>query len=147
MFTIGVDLMEVQRIESAVSRWGDRFLQRVFTPAEIDYCGGRPGSFAARWAAKEAVSKALGTGWAPQAPHVAGWIDWTEIEVVRCSSGEPGIALHGKALARASHLGIQEWRLSLSHTQNYAVAMVLGWGVDRESEPGLPAPSAGVSCP
>ena len=87
MYTIGVDLIEVQRIESAVARWGERFLRRVYTPAEIEYCAGRAGSLAARWAAKEAVSKALGTGWAPQQPHAAGWIDWTEIEVLRLPSG------------------------------------------------------------
>ena len=147
MFTIGVDLIEVQRIASAASRWGDRFLQRVFTPAEIGYCAGRPGSLAARWAAKEAVSKALGTGWAPQAPHAAGWIDWTEVEVVRRSSGEPGIVLHGKALARATHLGVQGWQLSLSHTHNYAVAMVLGWGVDPSGEAGLATPPGGMRLP
>ncbi len=128
MFTIGVDLVEVHRIERAIARWGDRFLRRVFTPAEIAYCAGRPDSLAARWAAKEAVSKALGTGWAAQAPHAAGWVDWTEIEVIRQHSGEPAIQLHGKAQARAAALALQGWRLSLSHTENYAVAMVLGWG-------------------
>lgn len=147
MFTIGVDLIEVQRIESAVSCWGDRFLQRVFTPVEIDYCAGRPGSLAARWAAKEAVSKALGTGWAPQAPHAAGWIDWKEIEVIRHSSGEPGIRLHGKAQARAADLGVQGWRVSLSHTQSYAVAMVLGWIVGVESGSALPAAPGSADCP
>jgi holo-[acyl-carrier protein] synthase len=127
MYTIGVDLIEVERIESAVARWGERFLRRVYTPAEIEYCAGRAGSLAARWAAKEAVGKALGTGWAPQQPHAAGWIDWTEIEVVRHPSGEPGLRLHGKAQARAAALDIAGWRLSLSHTREHAVAMVLGW--------------------
>lgn len=127
MYVIGVDLVEVHRIEGAVSRWGDRFLRRVFTPEEIAYCAGRPQSLAARWAAKEAVSKALGTGWAAQDAHAAGWVDWTEIEVVRQESGEPGIRLHGKALNRSGVLGILGWRLSLSHTSGHAVAMVLGW--------------------
>jgi holo-[acyl-carrier protein] synthase len=130
MFTIGVDIVEVQRIEQAVGRWGDRFLRRVFTPAEIDYCAGRAQSLAARFAAKEAVSKALGTGWAPQAAHEAGWVDWIEIEVVRHSSGEPSLRLHGKAQARALTLGIASWRLSMSHTHEHAVAMVLGWGAN-----------------
>lgn len=125
MFTIGVDIVEVRRIAQAVDRWGGRFLRRVFTSAEITYCGDRMTSLAARWAAKEAVSKALGTGWAPQRPHAAGWIDWTEIEIVRQESGEPGIILHGKALARAQVLGLSSWSLSLSHTGDYAVAMVL----------------------
>lgn len=127
MYTIGVDLIEVQRIESAVARWGQRFLRRVYTPGEIDYCAGRAGSLAARWAAKEAVSKALGTGWAPQQPHAAGWIDWTEIEVERMPSGEPALRLYGKANERAGALGIFAWRLSLSHTREHAIAMVLGW--------------------
>ena len=127
MYLIGVDLIEVERIESAVARWGERFLRRVYTPAEIEYCAGRAGSLATRWAAKEAVSKALGTGWAPQEPHAAGWIDWTEIEVVRQPSGEPSLRLAGKAEARAEALGVAGWRLSLSHTREHAVAMVLGW--------------------
>lgn len=128
MFTIGVDIVEVSRIQHAVTRWGDRFLARVYTPKEIAYCGGRVSSLAARWAAKEAVSKALGTGWAPQERHAAGWIDWIEIEVVRQDSGEPSLQLHGKALARAQTLGIAGWRLSLSHTHEHAVAFALGWG-------------------
>jgi holo-[acyl-carrier protein] synthase len=127
MYTIGVDLIEVQRIEHAVARWGQRFLGRVYTPAEIEYCAGRAGSLAARWAAKEAVSKALGTGWAPQEAHDAGWIDWTEIEVERRPSGEPALRLHGKAQARSDALGVLDWKLSLSHTREHAIAMALGW--------------------
>lgn len=127
MYTIGVDLIEVQRIEHAVDRWGERFLRRVYTPGEIGYCAGRAQSLAVRWAAKEAVSKALGTGWAAQQAHAAGWIDWTEIEVLRQSSGEPSLRLTGKAQARAEALGIAGWRLSLSHTREHAIAMVLGW--------------------
>jgi holo-[acyl-carrier protein] synthase len=129
MVTIGVDLVEVVRIEQAVARWGERFLRRVYTPAEIEYCGSRATSLAARWAAKEAVSKALGTGWAPQRPHAAGWIDWTEIEVERLPSGQPSLRLHGKASQRADALGIFDWQLSLSHTREHAIAMVLGWRV------------------
>jgi holo-[acyl-carrier protein] synthase len=127
MVTIGVDLVEVVRIEQAVARWGERFLRRVYTPAEIEYCGSRATSLAARWAAKEAVSKALGTGWAPQERHEAGWIDWTEIEVERLPSGQPSLRLHDKAQARADELGIVGWQLSLSHTRDHAIAMVLGW--------------------
>ena len=130
MFTIGVDIVEVNRVEQAVVRWGDRFLRRVFTAVEIEYCAGRPQSLAARFAAKEAVSKALGTGWAPQSAHDAGWVDWIEIEVARHDSGEPNLRLYGKALTRAEVLGIAGWRLSMSHTHEHAVAMVLGWGSD-----------------
>ncbi|MCO5247079.1 MAG: holo-ACP synthase, partial [Anaerolineae bacterium] len=89
MYSIGVDIVEVERIAQAVERWGERFLRRVYTEGEISYCGQRMSSLAARWAAKEAVSKALGTGWAPQQEHDAGWIDWTEIEVTRQNSGQP----------------------------------------------------------
>ncbi len=127
MHTIGVDLVEIVRIEQAVARWGERFLRRVYTPAEIAYCGSRAASLAARWAAKEAASKALGTGWAPQLPHAAGWIDWIEIEVERLPSGQPSLRLHGKAQTRAAALGIVDWQLSLSHTREHAIAMVLGW--------------------
>ncbi|MCB0199926.1 MAG: holo-ACP synthase [Caldilineae bacterium] len=127
MYSIGVDIVEVGRIAQAVSRWGERFLHRVYTDGEIAYCGTRMSSLAARWAAKEAVSKALGTGWAPQEAHEAGWIDWTEIEVVRRNSGQPEVLLHGKARARAEHLGIAGWQISISHTHEHAVAMVLSW--------------------
>lgn len=126
MIAIGVDIVEVSRIERSLHRWGERFLRRVYTEAEIVYCAGRAPSLAARWAAKEAVSKALGTGWAAQAEHAAGWVDWTEIEVARLSSGQPVVQLHGKAAARAAALGISAWQLSLSHTRAYAVAMVVG---------------------
>ena len=132
MLAIGIDLVEVRRIESAVERWGQRFLCRVYTTAEMDYCGRRSQSLAARWAAKEAVSKALGAGWAPQAEHEAGWVDWTEIEIVRESSGQPAIRLSGKALARAEALGLRTWRVSMSHTADHAVAMVLGWPGSQE---------------
>ncbi|MEZ4770541.1 MAG: holo-ACP synthase [Caldilineales bacterium] len=129
MYSIGVDIVEVERIEQAVTRWGERFMRRIYTDGEIAYCGTRMSSLAARWAAKEAVSKALGTGWAPQKAHDAGWIDWTEIEVVRRNSGQPEVLLHGKARARAEILGITGWQLSISHTREHAVAMVLGWQV------------------
>ncbi|MER2599163.1 MAG: holo-ACP synthase [Caldilineales bacterium] len=125
MITIGVDMVEVSRIERALQRWGERFLRRVYTDAEIAYCAGRTQSLAARWAAKEAVSKALGTGWAAQAEHEAGWVDWNEIEVARLPSGQPMVQLHGKAAARAAALGLSAWQLSLSHTPAYAVAMVV----------------------
>lgn len=127
MFFIGVDIVEVARIAQALDRWGERFLRRVYTGGEIAYCGGRTSSLAARWAAKEAVSKALGTGWAAQAAHDAGWIDWVEIEVVRQASGQPEVRLSGKARARAEAIGVAGWQLSMSHTHEHAVAMVVGW--------------------
>ncbi|HIC89738.1 MAG TPA: holo-[acyl-carrier-protein] synthase [Anaerolineae bacterium] len=119
MLAVGVDIIELDRIEHALHRWGDRFLKRVYTPGELAYCAGRVPSLAARWAAKEAVSKALGTGWRG--------IAWTELEVVRAPSGQPGIVLHGKARKRAEQLGLEHWALSISHSRQYAVAFVVAF--------------------
>jgi len=119
--SVGVDVAEVERIQRAVDhpRWGERFRRRVFTAAEIEYCGGRKRhaeSFAARWAAKEAVMKALGTGFRGVA--------FAEVEVVR-GRGAPQIRLHARARARAAQLGITHWHLSLSHSAGQAVAFVV----------------------
>jgi holo-[acyl-carrier protein] synthase len=118
---IGVDLAEIGRIRAAVEnpRTGERFRARVFTPAEIAYCARRRSgheSFAARFAAKEAVMKALG--------HAVGW---REIEVVR-GTGAPAIRLHGRAAASAAQLGIRRIHLSLSHTAELAIAYVVAEG-------------------
>ena len=115
--TTGVDIIEIARIGRVVERYGQRFLRRIYTPGEIEYCRERPPNLAARFAAKEATMKALGTG-------VRG-VAWKDIEVVRHSSGAPSIALHGRALARAQRLGVQEISLSLSHSREYAVAFVV----------------------
>ena len=113
----GVDLLEVSRLEAALERQGERFLARVYTPAELDLFAGSPPSLAARFAAKEAVAKALGTG--------LGLIDWTDIEILRAPSGEPLLTLHGKALALAQELGLKTWSISLSHTREHAIALVV----------------------
>jgi len=114
MNSVGVDIIEVGRIERAVSRWGERFLVRVFTPAELELCRRKPASLAARFAAKEAVMKALG-----------GAQRWQEIEVLRYASGKPRLRLTGRARARARRLGV-ELAVSLSHCREYAVASVVG---------------------
>jgi holo-[acyl-carrier protein] synthase len=117
----GVDLVETARVARAIERQGDAFLRRVFTPAERAYCeshANSAGSYAARWAAKEAVAKALGTG-------IGGDAMWVEIEVVRAESGEPGILLHGSAAASAAQRGIKEVRVSLTHTEHYAAAFAV----------------------
>jgi holo-[acyl-carrier protein] synthase len=119
---IGTDAIEVERVQRAVDhpRWGERFRQRVFTAGEIAYCTKRrrnAESFAARFAAKEAVMKALGTGYAKGV-----W--WRDIEVVR-ARGAPSLALHGGAAARAAALGITRWHLSLTHTAGQALAYVI----------------------
>jgi holo-[acyl-carrier protein] synthase len=117
--SIGVDLIEVPRIQAALSRWGERFERRVFTEAERAYCSSRARpyqSYAARFAAKEAAMKALGTGWRG--------LDWKEIEVARERSGRPGIVFHGRAKEIYDRLGGEVVRVSLSHTEEHAVANV-----------------------
>lgn len=119
-FRTGVDIMELDRIEKAVARWGDRFLLRIYTPGELAYCRGRINSLAGRWAAKEAIMKALGTGW-------SRGIRWIDLEVVRLPGGPPTVSLHGLAQEYAEAQGIRHWSLSLSHSRDYAVAFALAW--------------------
>ncbi|MBI2952320.1 holo-ACP synthase [bacterium] len=116
--SVGVDLVEVDRVQKAVERWGDRFLRRVYTGAEVDYCfqkGEKYRSLAARFAAKEAVMKALGTGW-------KRGVRWVDIEVVRRPGAAPEIALHGQSrvLGRDGR-----FLVSLSHTHTHAIAVVV----------------------
>ena len=115
--TTGVDIIEISRIGRVLERYGQRFLRRIFTQGEIDYCRERPPNLAGRFAAKEATMKALGTG-------VRG-VAWKDIEVVRAPSGAPSVVLHGRARARAQRLGVQEISLSMSHSREYAVAFVV----------------------
>ncbi|MSQ11867.1 MAG: holo-[acyl-carrier-protein] synthase [Dehalococcoidia bacterium] len=116
----GVDIIEIPRIAKAQARWGDRFLTRIFTSGELTYSRGRAPQLAARFAAKEAVMKALGTG-------VRG-VGWKEIEVIREPGGPPAVRLHGHAAARASALGLRRFALSISHSREYAVAFVIADG-------------------
>ncbi|MFQ5858345.1 MAG: holo-ACP synthase [Anaerolineae bacterium] len=118
MLVVGVDLVEIRRIENALGRHGDRFLERVFTAAECDHCAGRVEALAARWAAKEAVAKALGTG--------VGDVRWREIEIWCDDRGKPHIRLHGAASRLAVALGITELSVSLAHEGEYAIAFVVG---------------------
>ena len=117
MKAIGVDIIEIERIATSVDRFGERYLQRVYTSQELTYCNGRTSSLAARWAAKEATAKALGTG--------IGEVGWQEVEVVNADNGRPALKLHGKAAELAARLGITEFAVSLSHTKDYAVAFVV----------------------
>ncbi|HEY63050.1 MAG TPA: holo-[acyl-carrier-protein] synthase [Caldilineae bacterium] len=117
MLAVGVDIVELDRIAAMVERWGDRFLRRVYTPAELAYCSGRTPSLAVRWAAKEAVSKVLACDWME--------VGWKEIEVARLDIGQPRLVLHGRARARAETLGFSQWAISLSHSRDYAVAVVV----------------------
>jgi holo-[acyl-carrier protein] synthase len=117
----GVDLVEIDRIRQAVDRHGERFLQRVYTSQELEDCGSNYKSLAVRFAAKEAVSKAFGTG--------IGEVGFKELEIVRLASGAPEVRLLGKAAELATLMGILNWSISLSHSENVAVAFVIGYGV------------------
>jgi len=117
----GIDITEVQRIREAIERYGERFLKRVFTEGEIQYCeskANRVERYAARFAAKEAGMKAIGTGW----NH---GVRWRDIEVARKPGGRPTLLLHGKAAEFAAKLGATNIALSLTHTQEEAMAQVI----------------------
>ena len=122
--SVGVDMVEVQRIKKALEdqRIGRRFRDRVFTENEIRYCErktrGKYESYAGRFAAKEAVMKALGRGWGSK-------VRWIDIEVTRARSGKPDIALHERTAELASELGISRWALSISHTAEHGLAYVI----------------------
>jgi holo-[acyl-carrier protein] synthase len=117
----GIDIAEVPRIASSIRRFGNRFLQRVYTVDEIRYCESKANSaerYAARFAAKEAAMKALGTGW-------SHGVRWRDIEVARAPGGRPTIVFHGKAAKFAGQLGALHVALSLSHTSEQAIAQVI----------------------
>jgi len=127
MLYTGIDLIEIERIARAIERWGDRFLDRVFTPAELAIYRARPASLAARWAAKEAVSKLLGVGLRGLggSGRPGDALAWTEIEVLSDPQGRPALTLHGRAAERARAIGIGPIALSLSHTREHAIASVV----------------------
>jgi holo-[acyl-carrier protein] synthase len=117
----GIDLAEVPRIAASIERFGDRFLHRVYTEGEIRYCeskANRLERYAARFAAKEAAMKALGTGW----NH---GVRWRDVEVSRQPGGRPAITFHGKAAEFANRLGAVHVALSLTHTAEHAIAQVI----------------------
>lgn len=124
IISTGVDLIEVARIQQALDdrRIGARFRQRVYTAAEIAYCEsknrGKYESYAGRFAAKEAVMKALGRGWGSK-------VAWNEIEVARARSGKPSVVLHDKTAEWAAHLGVHSWVLSITHTKDHGLAYVI----------------------
>ncbi len=122
MITSGVDIIEVARIERGLSRHGQRFLDRFFTPQEQAYCEGRITSLAGRFAVKEAVAKAIGTG--------IGDIRWVEVEVVCDGRRRPELVLHGQAQTLAAELGLTHWSISLSHTQTHAVGLAVAMSRD-----------------
>jgi|SRR5258708_1870989 holo-[acyl-carrier protein] synthase len=117
----GIDIAEVPRIRQAIERFGDRFLARIYTDSERRYCeskANRVERYAARFAAKEAAMKALGTGW----NH---GVRWRDCEVVRLPGGRPSIKFHGKAEQFAARLGVKNAALSISHTAEQAMAQII----------------------
>ena len=112
--------MEILRLQEAIERHGERFFARIFTPAERTLCAGSYSSLAARFAAKEAVSKVLGTG--------IGEVAWIDMEILRSETGAPTLTLHGKARQLAEELELTEWAISLSHSRDMAIAMVVAQG-------------------
>jgi holo-[acyl-carrier protein] synthase len=118
---IGIDVVQNDRIRDSIQRFGDRFLNRIYTEGEIEYCKkcAQPEiHYAARFAAKEAAFKALGTGWA------AG-VKWKDIEVERLPSGKPELHMHGEALAHATSSGAKSFYVSLTHDQLVSCAVVI----------------------
>jgi len=117
MLSVGVDVIEIDRVAAVIQRWGPKFLNRVYTDLELRYCRNRVPELAARFAAKEAISKALGTG-------IRG-LAWRDMEILPDPLGKPTVTLHGRALARATSLGLTNFSISLSHSRDNAVAMVV----------------------
>lgn len=117
---VGVDMIEIARLERAAARHGERFFRRFFTPTEREHCDDQPRRLAARFAAKEAVAKAFGTG--------IGDIRWVEIEIIHDERGRPLLQLHGAAAQLAKDLGLTQWEISMSHTEDNAIAFVVATG-------------------
>lgn len=135
----GVDLVDIDRIAHAVTRWGDRFLRRVFTSTELADAGGRAPSLAARFAAKEATAKALGVGLRGLggARTTSAGIGWQDVEVRRLGTGQPVLQLYGSAAEYASLFGWQQVTVSLSHARHTAIASVVALGKLPELEAAL----------
>ena len=124
LFGIGIDVVEVERIESSMAEFGERFATKIFTAGERAYCDAqkRPAiHYAARFAAKEAVAKAFGTG-------IGKELGWLDMEIVRKDSGEPELVLSGAGRAYAEEKGIAEVKISLTHAQHYAAANAVALG-------------------
>jgi holo-[acyl-carrier protein] synthase len=120
--TSGVDVIEIERIQRAIERHGERFLKRIFTPLELEEAGKSTASLAARFSAKEAVAKALGCGIGP--------VSWLEIEIRRGPANRPELFLSGAAARLAEEQGLKHWTISLSHSQQHAVALAVALRVD-----------------
>ena len=117
-YAIGIDMIAIPRVQSVLERHNERFLRRVYTPEEVAFCRGRVPELAARFAAKEAVMKALGTG--------ARGVAWREIEVLPDRRGKPLVYLYGRARDRAERIGLRALDVSLTHEREFAIAAVVG---------------------
>jgi holo-[acyl-carrier protein] synthase len=118
---IGIDVVQNERIRDSIQKFGDRFLNRIYTEGEKEYCKNSADPaihFAARWAAKEAAFKALGTGW-------SGGVKWRDVEVERLPTGKPELRLYGEALSVATRAGATRFFVSLSHDQSVSCAVVV----------------------
>lgn len=118
MLRTGIDIVEIARIKRLVFHWKEKFIHRIYTKAELQACTNRIPALATRFAAKEAVMKALGTG--------RRGVNWKEIEILTDTNGTPQIQLYGRAYHRAKEQGIDSFYITLSHTKEYAVASVIG---------------------
>ena len=115
----GIDVIEIDRIEKAIARWGDRFLRRIYTDAEVSYCRGRAQSLAGRFAAKEAVSKALGVG--------IRRLRWRDIEILPNQAGKPTVRLGGRAAVVAERHGLDRFEVSITHSRTDAIVVAIAW--------------------
>jgi holo-[acyl-carrier protein] synthase len=122
MLSVGVDMIEIARIERAMARHGDQFYKRFFTDQERQSCQDQASRLAGRFAVKEAVGKALGTG--------IGDVSWTDIEIINDDRGKPELILHNQAEALSAQLGLHHWSISLSHTETHAIGFAVAMGTD-----------------
>ena len=116
----GVDLIEISRVSEVIARHGKHYLERIYTPAELEQCGRNVESLAGRFAAKEAVAKALGTG--------IGEVTWKEIEILGDEKNAPTLTLRGAAEKRSNEIGLSAWAVSISHSLTHAVAFAVALG-------------------
>lgn len=126
MLATGVDIIEIERIKRSINRFGDKMRNRIFTPQEQAACADRFPSLAGRYAIKEAVGKALGTG--------IGDVNFTDIEVVNDKRGKPELVLHNNAKTLAAQLGFNQWSISISHTNTHAIGFVVALGTTQEAK-------------
>ena len=126
MLATGVDIIEIERIERSINRFGDKMRNRIFTPQEQTYCAGKLPSLAGRYAIKEAVSKALGTG--------IGDVNFTDIEVVNDEPGKPNLVLHNNAKQLAEQQGFTQWSISISHTTTHAIGFAVALNTTQQGQ-------------